>query len=346
MKVFALFCAAAAAAGAGVTAVDENIFAVACDNKKSGDSCSFTQPSGTTTSGTCFSPASPSACGPGFDGTTTKCVMCGEAPASGGGAGGNTTAKAMPATTACATSSVGDACAFVGADGTKNTGKCADEGAGACGPGYETTDTPCYVCNTDTTAATGSTGGTVNSANNECSGKTIGDECVIVRGTDSISGLCTDTDENVDTGDGKMACSPVSSDTLKNATGTGSTGTTDPALSVSTVLTDACTSKSSGAVCSYVDPATNAKVTGTCASDGSRTSSLQCDNESSSGTGSTSGTATDPLVLACAKLTKGTTCTANFGVTTISGACATGEDGALYCSPVLTNAAASRSLRH
>lgn len=339
MKVFALVCAAAGFVG--VAGQDENVFAQACDNKIVGASCTFTQPSGTSTSGTCFSPASPSACGPGYDTSTAKCVMCGEAAtgSSGSGSGGNTTVKAMPSAVACTSLAVGDACAFVGADGTKNTGKCADEGPGACGPGYDASGTTCYVCSTDT-ASTGS-GGTVNSASNECTGKSIGDECVIVRGTDSISGFCLDTVEDVDTGDGKMACSPAPPDTTKDTSGDGSA---DQDPGVSTVLTDACASKSSGASCSYLDGATNAKVTGTCQTDGSRSTTLQCDNDStaSGGTG-TSGTATDPLVIACANKQKGATCSANFGVTTISGACDTGEDDALFCSPVLTS---QRSLRH
>lgn len=348
MKVYGLIFAAAAA-GTVSAQVEENIFATACDNLSVGATCTYTLPDGTEKNGVCFSPASPSACGPGYDASST-CIMCGESdPTAGTGSGGDSgPAKENASTAACDNKDVGDACAFVSPDGAKNTGVCTDEGPGACGPiePGATEASACYVCNIDTAppnADGGGSGGDVNSSN-ECSGSSIGDSCEIVRGDNVIEGICANTEENIDTGDGKLSCSPAAD--YKATT----TGPDDPNAGdgLSTVLEDACSGLSADATCSYTDDMTGKKVTGTCVSGGGRGSVLQCDN-TDTGSGTSSGTggtdpSTDPLVIACSSKSAGDSCTANFGITDVTGACQLSEDGAnLFCSPV--GGQASRYLR-
>jgi hypothetical protein len=348
MKVYGLICAAAAA-GTVSAQIEENMFAVACDNKSVGATCAYTLPDGTEQSGVCFSPASPSACGPGYDASST-CIMCGESnPTAGTGSGGAGPVKENASTAACDNKDVGDACAFVSPDGAKNTGVCEDEGPGACGPVEPgaTEASACYVCNIDTAPPNADAGGGSVNSSNECSGFSIGDSCEIVRGDTVIQGICANTEENIDTGDGKLACSPAAD---YKATTTGSVDP-NPDSGLSTVLEDACTGLSADATCSYTDDMTGKKVTGTCVSGGGRGSVLQCDNtdpgtNTGSGTGSTDPS-TDPLVVACASKMAGDSCSANFGITDVTGSCQLSEDGVdLFCSPLGGQAApASRYLR-
>ena len=349
MKVYGLiFAAAAAAAGTASAQIEENVFAAACDNKAVGATCTYSLPDGSEKSGVCFSPNSPSACGPGYDATST-CIMCGESdPTAGTGSGGGGPAKENASTAACDNKDVGDACAFVSPDGAKNTGVCEDEGAGACGPiePGATEASACYVCNIDTAppnADSGATGGDVNS-NNECSGANIGDSCQIVRGDNVIDGICSNTEENIDTGDGKLSCSPAAD---YKATTTGPDDPSDGGDELSTVLQDACTGLSADATCSYTDDMTGKKVSGTCVSGGGRGSVLQCDNTDTgtdTGSGANTDPSTDPLVIACSSKSAGASCTANFGIADVTGACQLSEDGAdLFCSPV--GGQASRYLR-
>lgn len=323
MKITAILFAAAATTA---HALDENNFAAACDGLSVGDDCLFSMPDGSTQYGTCFAPASPSACGPDYIDSSAKCVMCGENDGDASAGGGDTDSgmKENASTAACDDKDEGDSCAFTSPDGTKNTGVCTDEGVGACGPDADTS-VPCYVCNTDPAppSADDGSGGATN--DNECTGLSVGDTCEIDRNDSTIYGVCAETEEDMDTSDGKLACEPVSDDKGVTDFPGGGDDSGDP--EISNVLYDACSSKSEGSTCTYTDAASGKSVSGTCEDDGS--GALQCDNESSD-----SDSSSDPLVTACAGKSTGDSCSVTYDIAVISGVCASSEAGdSVYCDP-------------
>lgn len=322
MKIYALLFAAAAAV---VNA--QNDFTAACDGKSVGTACSYKLPDGSDEAGTCISPASPSACGPDYT-ESDKCIMCGESTPTGDeGAGGDSGGfKENASVAACDNKDENDSCAFVTPDGQKQTGVCVDQGAGACGPVDSSSDSSgsvCYVCSTSPDDAGGVTAAPQT---NECSGKSIGDSCEISRSNGdgdalTIDGICDDTVENDDTGDGQLACVPEAN--YNQAPAPAVSGDDDPAIS--NILNVACDGKSEGDDCSYEDADGN-DVAGSCVSDQDE---LQCDN-----TDTNSDSSDDPLVVACSGKSEGDSCSADFETITVDGTCTVDEGGNIFCSPV------------
>ena len=334
MKIYGLLFAALASTASA------NTFSDACDGKSVDDTCVFTLPDGSSMYGTCFEPDSASACGP----DATSCIMCGDQPSGGGNSGGSDTptVKVNPSVSACENKSLNDACGFTSPDGTKVTGSCADQGAGACGPtatdsSSDSSAPACYVCASNETNDPSASGPT---ATNECTGLEDGAECVVIRGDDSFVGVCTDTQEDIDTSDGKMSCEPVmdnkdpGSDT--SSPGDDSTSANDQ---ITEILAAACENLKEGAACTFMDPAVNKQTSGNCLDDG--TGTLQCDIADEGSSNSNFGGADDPLILACSGEAEGSACEFTTNELTMSGTCSTGDDGALFCAPAL-----NRHLRH
>lgn len=311
MKVTAfLFAAAASVAHA------QGDFVTACSGKSAGTDCVYSLPDGTQLSGTCFSPQAASACGPDYT-AADKCVMCGESdPTSGSEGGDSSPAKENASVAACDNKDEGDSCAFTSPDGNKMTGLCEDQGAGACGPDADTSST-CYVCNSSPTDGGDSSG--PDNSTNECTGKRVGESCEVTHEGTLTDGVCSETSEDLETGDGHLSCSPI-------------TATDPPSVDentdgpVSDVLAVACANKSEGATCTYVD-FNNQQQSGSCVMDND---ALQCDSE----VVVTEATADDsPLVAACADKAVDASCTAEFPELTLEGSCQENESGStLICS--------------
>ena len=245
--------------GATVSGVLANSYQEACEGKSTGDTCTYARPDGSSETGVCFEPLSSSACGPDYADGSKKCIMCGESDSNNDAGGDNTEpeVKQNAAVTACTNKDESDSCAFTSPDGTKIVGVCSDEGAGACGPDWDTS-IACYVCSNDDTADNGGDSGVIQT--NECDNKKIGDSCTVERSSGDKAGICADTGENSDTGDGQLSCQPADTNTAPP-----SEATIADDQPISSAITDACSSSSSGDSCSYKDPDGNS-ITGTCES--------------------------------------------------------------------------------
>lgn len=264
MKITALLFAALPLVAAEL---EPNAAAQACADASAGDTCIYTHRS-TEMQGQCTVPDTSSACGAGYT-PDDSCLVCTELDLNEGGSGGgsDSTIKVQPAVSACSTKSEGDSCGFVSADGSKVTGSCIDEGPGACGPDTSST---CYVCSssggTDEEVPVDSNTGAQDS--NECAGLNIGDDCSIIRGDSTIIGVCEDTAEDVDTGDGVYACVPASDEKVDNKPAE----TTTAAEEVFNGLTEACENLSENDSCSYVMDGNT--IDGVCVTTGERGSRM------------------------------------------------------------------------
>ena len=70
---------------ATVSGVLANSYQQACEGKSTGDTCTYSRPDGSSESGVCFEPLSPSACGPDYSDGSMKCIMCGESDSNNDG---------------------------------------------------------------------------------------------------------------------------------------------------------------------------------------------------------------------------------------------------------------------
>lgn len=317
MKIAAFLFAAAAS----VVRAQDSEFVSACSGKTSGSDCVYSLPDGSEVYGTCFSPASPSACGPGYT-ASDKCIMCGESDPTQGNDGSNSPAKENASVAACDDKDEGDSCAFTSPDGNKMAGFCEDQGAGACGPDFDSSSGACYVCNSSPATPEGGdsssqTGGD-NSAD-ECTGSSVGDACQVTHEGKTTDGVCKETSEDQDTSDGHLACEPITA--------------TDPPSEeeitdgpISDVLAVACSTKSEGDSCSYVDFNGN-QQNGECVLDNE---ALQCDNEA---VATESGSSDSALVQACSGSSENDSCEAEFPELTLDGTCQYNEAGnTLLCT--------------
>ena len=271
MKLLSILFILCATISGVLTQVD---YQAACDGKSSGDPCAVTFPDGTTESYVCFQPfGSNIACGPDFDNTKT-CLVCANSeiddtigyPADGNNntsdSYDNGNVKENAAVSACESKDENDSCVIMSPDGTKNVGVCSDQGADACGPDWNTS-IACYLCSRGSSSdSTSNNDGDSEDAGvqqtNECDNKKIGDSCTVERSSGDKAGICADTGENSDTGDGQLSCQPADTNTAPP-----SEATIADDQPISSAITDACSSSSSGDSCSYKDPDGNT-ITGTC----------------------------------------------------------------------------------
>lgn len=322
MKIYATLFAMFVGAVAGQTSDSENSLASACDNMSEGDTCYITLPDDSSVTGKCTTPASVSACGPEFT-EGDKCMMCVESNSddaeADGGADSGSVSKENVATAACDGAAENDECNYKTLGGEAVSGVCTDEGPGACGPD---SSGACYVCSADVAVGGDNEGGVQNT--NECSGLSVGDVCELPNGNGE--GVCSETAEDLETGDGNLSCSPEGQE---GSVGAPSSAPEDDAASlVSNVLQDACSDKKADDECTYYN-ADSELENGFCVSVGD---ALQCDDESNKNNSVDSDTETS-LTNACTGLSAGSSCTIESDILSLSGVCQDDDNGDLICAP-------------